>query len=184
MAELKTRVDELKMENEYQLRLKDMNYNEKIKDLTDKFLQEIDSLKARNEVSECCGCKGCGSRTFNRKVTTFGQFPPPPPLQQNGPRLNSQRFFSNGDLFLCVLKSLFSCRHYKLIRRQKLLTMKMRYMTWWTGRTQNYKKLVSSHCVIHQEEGSLTPAHKSYSCESDSNASQGVIHASKAPDLK
>ena len=31
MAELKTRVDELKMENEYQLRLKDMNYNEKIK---------------------------------------------------------------------------------------------------------------------------------------------------------
>ena len=50
MAELKTRVDELKMENEYQLRLKDMNYNEKIKDLTDKFLQEIDSLKARNEV--------------------------------------------------------------------------------------------------------------------------------------
>ena len=29
MAELKTRVEELKMENEYQLRLKDMNYNEK-----------------------------------------------------------------------------------------------------------------------------------------------------------
>lgn len=53
MAELKTRVDELKMENEYQLRLKDMNYNEKIKDLTDKFLQEIDSLKARNEVKTC-----------------------------------------------------------------------------------------------------------------------------------
>ena len=52
MAELKTRVDELKMENEYQLRLKDMNYNEKIKDLTDKFLQEIDSLKARNEVQD------------------------------------------------------------------------------------------------------------------------------------
>lgn len=50
MAELKTRVDELKMENEYQLRLKDMNYSEKIKDLTDKFLQEIESLKAKNEV--------------------------------------------------------------------------------------------------------------------------------------
>ena len=50
MSELKTRVDELKMENEYQLRLKDMNYNEKIKDLTDKFLQEIESLKAKNEV--------------------------------------------------------------------------------------------------------------------------------------
>ena len=51
MSELKTRVDELKMENEYQLRLKDMNYNEKVKDLTDKFLQEIESLKAKNEVS-------------------------------------------------------------------------------------------------------------------------------------
>ena len=52
MSELKTRVDELKMENEYQLRLKDMHeYNKKIKDLTDKFLQEIESLKAKNEVT-------------------------------------------------------------------------------------------------------------------------------------
>ncbi len=50
MSELKTRVEELKMENEYQLRLKDMNYNEKTKELTDKFLQEIEMLKARNEV--------------------------------------------------------------------------------------------------------------------------------------
>ena len=51
MSELRTRVEELKMENEYQLRLKDMNYNEKIKDLTDKFIQEIEALKAKNEVS-------------------------------------------------------------------------------------------------------------------------------------
>ena len=50
MSELKTRVEELKMENEYQLRLKDMNYNEKIKELTDKFLQEIELLKSKNEV--------------------------------------------------------------------------------------------------------------------------------------
>ena len=50
MSELRTRVEELKMENEYQLRLKDMNYNEKIKDLTDKFIQEIEALKAKNEV--------------------------------------------------------------------------------------------------------------------------------------
>ena len=53
MSELKTRVEELKMENEYQLRLKDMNYGEKIKDLTEKFLQEIESLKAKNEVGLC-----------------------------------------------------------------------------------------------------------------------------------
>ena len=50
MSELKTRVDELKMENEYQLRLKDMNYNEKIKELTEKFIQEMESLKTKNQV--------------------------------------------------------------------------------------------------------------------------------------
>ncbi|XP_066125551.1 cilia- and flagella-associated protein 57 isoform X2 [Saccopteryx bilineata] len=50
MIELKTRVEELKMENEYQLRLKDMNYTEKIKDLTDKFLQEMEFLKTKNQV--------------------------------------------------------------------------------------------------------------------------------------
>jgi len=50
MAELKTRVDELKMENDYQLRLKDMNYNEKIKELTEKFIQEMESLKTKNQV--------------------------------------------------------------------------------------------------------------------------------------
>ncbi|XP_072543115.1 cilia- and flagella-associated protein 57 isoform X2 [Salminus brasiliensis] len=50
MLELKTRVDELKMENEYQLRLKDMNYSEKIKELTQKFIQQIESLKTENQV--------------------------------------------------------------------------------------------------------------------------------------
>ena len=41
MVELRTRVEELKMENEYQLRLKDMSYNEKIKDMTEKFMQVL-----------------------------------------------------------------------------------------------------------------------------------------------
>ncbi|KER20605.1 hypothetical protein T265_10886 [Opisthorchis viverrini] len=50
MAELKTRVDELKMENEYQLRLKDMNYNERIKELTEKFIQEMETLKTKNQL--------------------------------------------------------------------------------------------------------------------------------------
>ena len=50
MAELKQRVEELKMENEYQLRLKDMNYNERIKELTEKFIQEMESLKTKNQV--------------------------------------------------------------------------------------------------------------------------------------
>ncbi|KAJ3000403.1 Cilia- and flagella-associated protein 57 [Globomyces sp. JEL0801] len=50
MTELKTRVEELKMENEYQLRLKDMNFNEKIKQVTEKFMQEIETLKITSTV--------------------------------------------------------------------------------------------------------------------------------------
>ena len=38
------------MENDYQLRLKDMNYNDKIKELTEKFIQEMESLKTKNQV--------------------------------------------------------------------------------------------------------------------------------------
>ncbi|KAL6111417.1 cfap57 [Pungitius sinensis] len=45
MLELKMRLEELQMENEYQLRLKDMNYNEEMKELSDKFTQQIESLK-------------------------------------------------------------------------------------------------------------------------------------------
>lgn len=50
MRELQQRVEELKMENDYQLRLKDMNYNDKIKELTEKFIQEMESLKTKNQV--------------------------------------------------------------------------------------------------------------------------------------
>ncbi|XP_062849861.1 cilia- and flagella-associated protein 57 [Trichomycterus rosablanca] len=50
MLELKTRVDELQMENEYQLRLKDMDYSEKVKELTEKFIQQMELLKTQNQV--------------------------------------------------------------------------------------------------------------------------------------
>ena len=50
MNDLNSRVEELKMENEYQLRLKDMTYNEKMKELTEKFIQEMESLKTKNQV--------------------------------------------------------------------------------------------------------------------------------------
>ncbi|CAH8509372.1 unnamed protein product [Schistosoma turkestanicum] len=50
MNELRTRVEELKLENEYQLRLKDMNYNERIKELTEKFIQEMETLKTKNQL--------------------------------------------------------------------------------------------------------------------------------------
>jgi len=49
VVELKTRVEELKMENEYQLRLKDMSYNDKMKELTEKFVQEMEALKLKNQ---------------------------------------------------------------------------------------------------------------------------------------
>ncbi|KAM7402726.1 hypothetical protein PAMP_017940 [Pampus punctatissimus] len=50
MLELKMRLDELQMENEYQLRLKDVNYNEKLKELSDKFTQQIEALKTTQQV--------------------------------------------------------------------------------------------------------------------------------------
>ncbi|KAJ3180167.1 Cilia- and flagella-associated protein 57 [Gaertneriomyces sp. JEL0708] len=43
--DLLTRVEELKLENEYQLRLKDMTYNEKLRELTEKYTQEISALR-------------------------------------------------------------------------------------------------------------------------------------------
>uniref|UniRef100_A0A8C8F0J8 EML-like second beta-propeller domain-containing protein n=1 Tax=Oncorhynchus tshawytscha TaxID=74940 RepID=A0A8C8F0J8_ONCTS len=50
MLELKTRVEELKMENEYQLRLKDMNYNEKTKELSTTFVRQMESLKTNIQI--------------------------------------------------------------------------------------------------------------------------------------
>ncbi|XP_063283718.1 cilia- and flagella-associated protein 57-like [Pelobates fuscus] len=50
MVELETHVKELKMEKEYQLRLKDMNYNEKVKELKEKFIQEMKMLKTTNQI--------------------------------------------------------------------------------------------------------------------------------------
>mmetsp|Transcript_31019 Transcript_31019/g.42984 ORF Transcript_31019/g.42984 Transcript_31019/m.42984 type:complete len:1197 (+) Transcript_31019:119-3709(+) len=50
MAELETQVNELTMQNEYQLRLKDLNLNERIKDITEKFTHEIESDKSKFEL--------------------------------------------------------------------------------------------------------------------------------------
>lgn len=50
ILELKTKVEELKLHNEYQLKLKEMNYNERIKEVTDKFAQELEQAKAKFEI--------------------------------------------------------------------------------------------------------------------------------------
>lgn len=52
MLELKMHLEELQMENEYQLRLKDMNHNEKMKEISDKFSQQIESLKNAQQVCQ------------------------------------------------------------------------------------------------------------------------------------
>jgi cilia- and flagella-associated protein 57 len=50
MNELRNRVNELKTENEYQMRLKEMSNADKMKELTEKFIQEMESLKTKNQV--------------------------------------------------------------------------------------------------------------------------------------
>ena len=50
ISELRTKVDELKVHIEYQLKLKEMNYSEKIKEVTDKFVQELDQAKTKLEL--------------------------------------------------------------------------------------------------------------------------------------
>ena len=45
ISEWKSRVDELKMENDYQWRLKNMKYEEQVKDLADKYMLELELLK-------------------------------------------------------------------------------------------------------------------------------------------
>ncbi|XP_061307511.1 cilia- and flagella-associated protein 57 [Pezoporus flaviventris] len=49
MLDLQIRVKELQTEKYYQLSLKDMYYNEKIKELEDNFTQEISSLKTKHQ---------------------------------------------------------------------------------------------------------------------------------------
>lgn len=50
MNELKNRVNELKTENEYQMRLKEMSHSDKMKELTERFMQEMESLKTKNQL--------------------------------------------------------------------------------------------------------------------------------------
>ncbi|XP_009466469.1 PREDICTED: WD repeat-containing protein 65 [Nipponia nippon] len=50
MLDLQIRVKELQTENDYQLRLKDMYCNEKIKELEENFTQEIGSLKTKHQI--------------------------------------------------------------------------------------------------------------------------------------
>lgn len=45
MIELKRNIEELKLEHEYQFRIKDMSFNEKMREVTERNSQEVDALK-------------------------------------------------------------------------------------------------------------------------------------------
>eukprot|EP00033_Pygsuia_biforma_P003159 GCRY01003467.1.p1 GENE.GCRY01003467.1~~GCRY01003467.1.p1 ORF type:complete len:1179 (+),score=364.32 GCRY01003467.1:161-3697(+) len=50
MAELRTEVEDLTLKNDYQLRLKDLTYQEKLKEVTEKFNQDLEAGRTRYEV--------------------------------------------------------------------------------------------------------------------------------------
>ena len=50
ISDLRTKCDELKLHNEYQMKLKEMSYAEKTKEVSDKFLQELDQAKSKYEL--------------------------------------------------------------------------------------------------------------------------------------
>lgn len=50
MMEMKVRLEELHMEHEYQLRLKAMTYNEKIRELSDKLTQQAETMETMKQV--------------------------------------------------------------------------------------------------------------------------------------
>lgn len=48
--ELQTKVDELKVHNEYQLKIKEMNHTEKIKEVSDMYVQELEQVPLFEEI--------------------------------------------------------------------------------------------------------------------------------------
>jgi hypothetical protein len=54
---LPLQADELALHNEYQLRLKDMNYSEQLKEMTEKYTQDLEQSRTQYEllVRKCGG---------------------------------------------------------------------------------------------------------------------------------
>ena len=50
MAENRGKVEELQLHNEYQLRLRDMSYSEKVKEIQEKFMQDVEQEKNKYEL--------------------------------------------------------------------------------------------------------------------------------------
>merc|ERR1740138_1654737 len=50
MVENRAKVEELQLHNEYQLRLRDMSYSEKVKEIQEKFMQDVEQEKNKYEL--------------------------------------------------------------------------------------------------------------------------------------
>merc|ERR1711988_1305124 len=50
MTELQTKVEELTMQNDYQMRLKDLTHSDKIKEITEKYNMDLDDQRTKFEV--------------------------------------------------------------------------------------------------------------------------------------
>ncbi len=75
MTELHTKVEELKLHNEYQLKLKEMNYSEKLKESTDKYMQELEQAKTKLELlKEECADLGMEHEEVLRNVMERHQY--------------------------------------------------------------------------------------------------------------
>ena len=75
MMELHTKVEELKLHNEYQLKLKEMNYSEKLKEVTDKYMQELEQAKTKLELlKEECADLGLEHEEHTRNLVDAHQF--------------------------------------------------------------------------------------------------------------
>ena len=70
MVELREQVNELTSHNEYQLRLRDLNYQEKIKELTEKFNQELEAARTKYEV--CSRSEDAGKRAHAHVYASTG----------------------------------------------------------------------------------------------------------------
>ena len=81
LAEFKIKLEELKMANEYQLRLKDMNFNDKMKELTEKFMQEIEAVKSQLQAARADKVR---LREESRSSETRRGFSHPPVPTQYG----------------------------------------------------------------------------------------------------
>uniref|UniRef100_A0A3B3WUV3 Cfap43 N-terminal domain-containing protein n=1 Tax=Poecilia mexicana TaxID=48701 RepID=A0A3B3WUV3_9TELE len=73
LLELKMHLKELHMENEYQLRLKEMNYKEELQQVSNKFMEEIKALKRTQQVC-CCQSDMCIYTSEFSPISFHSQF--------------------------------------------------------------------------------------------------------------